>query len=133
MPLHSCLHWRCHMPIVKVSELAYCRLQVPDLDVAERFLVDFGLIVADRREGRRFLRGTDPTPYCYVLEEGPAHFLGFAFHAKERADLDRLAQETGNSVTAIDAPGGGWRVSLTEPNGYAIEVVFGIAKAHAIA
>ncbi|WP_449472665.1 VOC family protein [Sphingobium chungangianum] len=121
------------MAIVKASELAYCRVQVPDLDLAEQFLLDFGLVAAEREPQRRFYRGTDPSPYCYILEEGPAHFLGFAFHAKSRADLEAFSAATGSPVEAIDAPGGGSRVRVQEPNGYDVDLVFGIAPAPAIA
>jgi len=114
---------------IKVADLAYCRLQVPDLDKQEQFLKDFGLVRASVADRRRFFRATDPSPYCYVIEEGPAHFLGFAFHARDRADLDTLAQAHDRPVEAIDAPGGGWRVRLQEPNGYDVDVVFGIEPA----
>ena len=117
------------MSEIRVSELAYCRLRLPDLELAERFLVDFGLIAAGREAGRRYYRGTDPTPYCYVVEEGPKVFLGFAFNAKSRADLDALAAREGSAVEPIDAPGGGWRVRLQEPGGYDVDVVYGIAPA----
>lgn len=120
------------MSAIKVSELAYCRLQVPDLDVAERFLLDFGLIASGREEGRRYYRGSDATPYCYVTQEGPTHFLGFAFRGKSRADLDVLAARHGVPVEPIDAPGGGWRVRLKEPNGYDVDVVHGIEPSEAI-
>lgn len=121
------------MAIIKVSELAYCRLRVPDLDKGEQFLVDFGLIPTVREEGRRFFRATDPHPYCYVIEEGPQRFLGFAFHSKSREDLDSLAEQQGAPVEVIDAPGGGVRVRLTEPNGYDVDVVHGIEPAEPIA
>ena len=114
---------------IKVSELAYCRFRLPDLDLADRFLVDFGLVPTEREAHRRFYRASDPHPYCYVVEEGERRFLGFAFEAKSRADLDTLAREQGRTVEAIDAPGGGWRVRLQEPNGYDVDVVYGIAPA----
>jgi catechol 2,3-dioxygenase-like lactoylglutathione lyase family enzyme len=59
-------------------------------------------------------------------------FLGFAFHARSYADLDTLAQTHGKSVEKIDAIGGGSRVRLVEPNGYDVDVVFGIEPASAI-
>jgi hypothetical protein len=111
---------------IKVGDLAYCRRRVPDLDRADMFLTDFGLIRTSSENRRRFYRATDPSAYCYVIEEGPARFLGFAFHARHRTDLDLLAQTHGKQVEEIDAPGGGWRVRLVEPNGYDVDVVYGI-------
>lgn len=120
------------MSIIKVSELAYCTFRVPDLDIAQQFLTDFGLVEAKREDTRRYFRGTDAMQYCYVIEQGATQFLGFAFFAKSREDLGLLAQQTGKNIEAIDGPGGGWRVRLQEPNGYDVDVVFGIADAHPI-
>ena len=120
------------MAPTSVSDLAYCRLRLPDLDKAEQFLVDFGLVAVGTDAGRRFYRGSDPAPYCYVTEPGEERFLGFAFKAKSADDLDRLSAEAGLPIEAIDAPGGGSRVRLREPNGYDVDVVWGIAPAPAI-
>ena len=38
-------------PIIKVREMAYPRLQVPDLDRMEAYLMDFGMVRAERRDG----------------------------------------------------------------------------------
>lgn len=120
------------MSIIKSADVAYIRLQLPDLDVAEQFLVDFGLVAAGRDAGHRYFRSTEPQPYCYVISAGERKFLGFAFHAKTAADLETLARATGRPVEPIDAPGGGSRVRLQEPNGYDVDVVFGIAPAERI-
>ena len=120
------------MAFISVSDLAYCRFRLPDLDKAEQFLTDFGLVAVEREGDRRFYRASDPHPYCYVTEPGDEHFLGFAFRAKSAADLRQLAEATGKSVEPIDAPGGGERVRLVEPNGYDVDVVWGIAAAPAI-
>jgi len=61
---------------VKVSQLAYVRLQVPDLDKQTEFLTNFGLVSTQRVGGKQYLRPTDPVPYCYVVAEGPQGFLG---------------------------------------------------------
>ena len=121
------------MALISVSDLAYCRLRLPDLDKAEQFLLDFGLVAAGTLDGRRYYRGSDPSPYCYVTELGDERFLGFAFRAKTAADLDRLAAQTDARIESIDGPGGGTRVRLKEPNGYDVDVVWGIKPAPAIA
>jgi catechol 2,3-dioxygenase-like lactoylglutathione lyase family enzyme len=114
------------MSVIKASELAYCRLQVPDLDRGEQFLVDFGLVPVARESGRRYFRAADSAPYCYVIEEGPEHFLGFAFYAKSQEDLEKLAGHMHRPIEPTSAPGGGSRVRLKEPNGYDVDIVFGI-------
>ena len=55
-------------------------------------------------------------------------FVGLAYYVDSEDDLKRLAKAPGaTGVENIDEPGGGKRVRLTEPNGYQIEVVCGIA------
>ena len=44
------------MPIVKASDIAFARLQVPDLDVAAQFLLDFGLEPVERTATALYVR-----------------------------------------------------------------------------
>lgn len=121
------------MSRVKVSELAYVRLRVPDIEKSARFLTDFGLKPTVQEDGKQYFRATDPMAYCYVLEQGPQRFLGFAFHAKSREDLELLSARHNAPIEKIDAPGGGERVRLKEPNDYVdVDVVFGIEPAPAL-
>jgi catechol 2,3-dioxygenase-like lactoylglutathione lyase family enzyme len=121
------------MPNIKVSDIAYGRLRSPDLDVAEEFLTRFGMKRADRTATALYMRGTDPAHHIHVTEKGAPKFVGLAYYAEREDDLKRLAKAPGASeVEAIDEPGGGKRVRLTEPNGYQIEVVHGIATLPAI-
>src|ERR1700761_8833384 len=118
------------MPVVKVRDIAFGRLQSPDLDQAEEFLLDFGMVRAARTRDALYMRGTDPAPYLHVTHLGAPKFLGMAFYAGSEEDLDRLTKVEGASkIEAIDAPGGGQRVRLSDPHGFAIEVVHGIAAA----
>ena len=121
------------MPHIKVSDIAYGRLRAPDLNVAEEFLTRFGMKRADRTATALYMRGTDPAHHIHVTEKGEPKFVGLAYYAESEDDLKRLAKAPGASdVEAIDEPGGGKRVRLTEPNGYQIEVVHGIATLPAI-
>ena len=122
------------MAHIKVSDIAYGRLRAPDLDIAEEFLTRFGMIRAERTANALYMRGTDPAHHIHVTEKGEPKFVGLAYYADSADDLARLAKAPGASaVEAIDEPGGGKRVRLTEPNGYQIEVVHGIAELPAIA
>jgi hypothetical protein len=116
------------MPVIKVRDIAFGRLQSPDLDQAEQFLLDFGMVRAGRTKDRLYMRGTDPAAYLHVTELGEPKFLGMAFNAKSEEDLDLLTKVEGASkIEALDGPGGGKRVRLKDPHGFAIEVVHGIA------
>jgi catechol 2,3-dioxygenase-like lactoylglutathione lyase family enzyme len=121
------------MAWIKATDMAYARLRAPDLDLMEEFLVRFGMIRADRTANALYMRGTDPVHHLHVTERGDPKFLGFAYCAESEDDLARIAKAPGASgIEAIDEPGGGKRVRLTEPNGYTIEVVHGIAPVEAV-
>jgi catechol 2,3-dioxygenase-like lactoylglutathione lyase family enzyme len=114
---------------IKVTDIAFGRLRSPDLDLAEQFLTDFGLVKVERTANALYMRGSDPAHHIHVTEKGDPKFLGMAFYAASADDLKALAKVPGASgVENIDEPGGGKRVRLTEPNGYTIEVVHGIQE-----
>jgi catechol 2,3-dioxygenase-like lactoylglutathione lyase family enzyme len=111
-------------PLVKVAGLAWLEFEKPDLDRAERFGTDFGFTVADRTPDTLLLRGRQATAGCLVVRRGPqARFVGPAFVAAAREDLDRLARGTGGTVTAH---WGGHAVLLRDPSGYPVRVVHGV-------
>jgi glyoxalase/bleomycin resistance protein/dioxygenase superfamily protein len=114
------------MPIVKVADLAFGRLQSPSLDQAEEFLTRFGMVRAERTKDRLYMRGTDAAPYIHITHLGPSRFLGLGFHAAAEDDLKKLAKAPGaKGIENIDEPGGGKRVRVTDPLGYDVDVVWG--------
>src|SRR5436189_2872939 len=115
------------MALSTVKDLASGRLRAPDLDVMEEFLTHFGMIRTERTPNALYMRGTDPSHHLHVTEKGDPAFVGFAYYAASEEDLHRVAKAPGASaVEKLDEPGGGQRVRLREPNGYQIEVVYGI-------
>jgi catechol 2,3-dioxygenase-like lactoylglutathione lyase family enzyme len=122
------------MAWIKATDIAYGRFRAPDLDVMEEFLTRFGLVRSDRTPTALYMRGTDPPHHLHITEKGEPKVVGLAYYAEREDDLARLAKAPGASaVETIDEPGGGKRVRLTEPNGYQIEVVHGIATLPPIA
>jgi len=116
------------MPWIKATDIAYARMTAPDLDAMEEFLTRFGMIRAERTDAALYMRGTDPAHHIHVTEKGAPRFIGAAYYAESEDDLQRLTKAPGASgIEHMDEPGGGKRVRLTEPNGYQIEVVHGIA------
>ena len=117
------------MSVAKVTDIAFGRLQSPDLDRAEEFLVDFGFVRAARTKDALYMRGTDGAHHLHVTHLGEPKFIGFAYDARNEEDLERLSRVAGASpVENIDEPGGGRRVRLRDPHGFQIEVVHGIEK-----
>jgi catechol 2,3-dioxygenase-like lactoylglutathione lyase family enzyme len=115
--------------MIKVTDMAYGKLRSPDLDAQEEFLTHFGMVRSDRTKNALYMRGTDPTHHIHVTEKGDPGFIGMAYYAPSEEDLHKVARVPGASgVENIDEPGGGQRVRLTEPNGYQIEVVWGIQQ-----
>ncbi|MFD7409362.1 VOC family protein [Streptomyces sp. NPDC059866] len=115
---------RARNPVIKVADLAWLEFEKPDLDRAEVFARDFGFAIAARTEHELWLRGTFAGSPCMVIRRGRAsRFIGPAFRAAERADVDRLARVVGHTVRDIDVPGGGRSVALFDPSGLPVRVV----------
>lgn len=121
-------------PTVKACALAHLIFERPDLELAERFLVDFGLSVAGRETDRLYLRGTGQAPYCYRVERAArARFVGFGLALAAREDLLRLAALPGASaIEALEGPGAGERVRLRDPSGFLVEAVYGRQPSQAL-
>ena len=115
------------MVAIKAAEFGFPRMEAPDLDVMEEFLTNFGLVRAERTADALYMRGADGHHHLHAVHKGGTRFIGFAYHAESEDDLKRLAKLPGASgIEAVDEPGGGKRVRLTEPNGYQIEVIHGM-------
>ena len=98
-----------------MAGLAWLEFEKPDLDRAEQFGTDFGFTVADRTADALVLRGRQAAAACLVVRRGPrARFVGPAFAAAAREDLDRLARGMDGTVTAH---WGGHTVLLRDPAG----------------
>ncbi len=115
------------MATIKVADFAFPRMEAPDLDEMEEFLTHFGLIRAERTPDALYMRGADSHHHLHVTQKGGTKFIGFAYHVADEDDLKRIAKLPGASgIEAVNEPGGGKRVRLTEPNGYQIEVIAGM-------
>jgi catechol-2,3-dioxygenase len=114
------------MAVIKVDDIAHVRFAAPDLAAMRAFLDDFGL-TAFEAGGRLYGKGSDGRPFAHVTEPGAAKFLAVGLRARSLADLETLAASEGVAVEALDEPGGGHIVRLTDPDGYGVEVVAGQA------
>ena len=119
--------------MIKVTDVAFVRFAAPDLARMQSFLEDFGLVVHERDEGVLYARGSDPSPWIHQTVRGEAGFRGVGFDAASAEDLETAAKMEGASdIEALDGPGGGSRVRLTDPDGFSVEVVHGRAPLEAI-
>jgi hypothetical protein len=117
---------RSRNPLIKVAGLAWLEFEKPDPAGAERFLVDFGFTVTDRTPEALVLRGHwAGTPSLVVRRGAGSRFVGPAFAADARTDLDRLARATDRAVRPHR---GGHAVELTDPSGFPVRVVHGVPE-----
>src|SRR5258708_10267658 len=117
------------MRVVKVSDIAFARLQSPDLDRAEQFLLDFGMVRAARTPNALYMGGTGPAHHIHVTQLGEPRLLGLAFHVESKEDLKRLAKVPGaKGIETVDEPGGGQRVRVRDPHGYEMEAIYGMKQ-----
>src|SRR5271166_3292037 len=121
-------------PTVRACRLAHLIFERPDLELAERFFTDFGLVTALKTDDTLYLRGTGPDPYCYRVHRAPrAKFVGFGLCVPSETDLIKISQLPGASpIETCRDPGGGRRSRLTDPSGFLVEVVYGSSESPAL-
>jgi catechol 2,3-dioxygenase-like lactoylglutathione lyase family enzyme len=120
--------------VIKVTDVAWARFSAPDLEKMEKFLLDFGLVEAERSANALYMRGTDGDPWIHATVRGEPGFVGVAFEAASEADLAAAARlEGASAVEKVDEPGGGQRVCFHDPDGFLVEVVHGREPAAPIA
>lgn len=119
------------MSVIRIEDIAHVRYAAPDLAVMREFLEDFGLTCFEQG-GKLYARGGDGRPFIHVTEPGEPRYLAIAFRAETTADLETLAAAEGVMVEDLTEPGGGKRVTLTDPDGYRVEIIAGQTKGEAV-
>jgi catechol 2,3-dioxygenase-like lactoylglutathione lyase family enzyme len=117
------------MSLIRIEDIAHVRFRAPDLTAMAAFLADFGMAQCEVRDGVLFARGAGEAPFVHVTEPGEAAFAGLGLRAASVDDLAILSEALGAPLETFDAPGGGWVVRLTDPDGNLVEVVAGQAPA----
>lgn len=113
-------------PLIRVKQLAYVRVEAPDIAKAEKFLDEFGLQLVERSNQKTYLRGTDAQAPCYILSQGAGSVTAIAFEADSLEDLQKVAElPEASQIKSLDEPCGGHVVRLTDPMGMQVEIVYG--------
>lgn len=112
---------------IKVKDVAFVRVQAPDLDQMETFLTDFGMVRSGRTDTALYMRGADDEGFVHVTVLGDEpRVLGWAFEANDVSELEHLGTIDGfSAVEPLEGPGGGSVVRTTDLDGFQIEVVAG--------
>jgi catechol 2,3-dioxygenase-like lactoylglutathione lyase family enzyme len=113
------------MSTIKIEDVAFVRFRAPDLAEMRTFLEEFGLNIVEANDRRSVARGSGPSPVVHITELGEPGFTGVGFRAASLDDLERLAKAEGVATEPFDAPGGGRRLVLSDPDGHGVEVVAG--------
>jgi catechol 2,3-dioxygenase-like lactoylglutathione lyase family enzyme len=118
---------------MKLIGMHHVRFDVPDLARTEAFATDFGLVTVERTADRLVMRARGVDSYAYIAQRADAaRFVGFAIAVESAADLDRAVTEFGaTDRRALDTPGCGEAVSLTDPDGNCVDLVHDIAPRQA--
>lgn len=113
--------------------LHHIHLRVSDLPRTRAFVADFGLVETDEQDGKIYLRGAGPSAYHLILEGAvESSLVALAFEVDGDADLDRAIASSGaSSRRALDGPGGGTAVDMTDPEGTRVSLVTGIGEREA--
>lgn len=108
----------------------HVKFQVPDLAQTEKFAQDFGLLTVDRSDQRLVMRTGGGDAFAYIAEKSDkASFIGIAFEVESEEDLEQAINEHGASpIRTLTTPGGGIAVTLIDPNGFKIDLVYGIER-----
>lgn len=115
-----------NLPTTKVRDVPHPRLQVPDPDSMESFLMDFGPSHAQCTDDSLYLRCAASAVYGQVVHLGQPQFLGFAFHLNSREAVTRLAASAGFATIAAPAQAdGGWRSTPCDLDGNMVGAVCG--------
>ncbi|KAI4149279.1 MAG: hypothetical protein LQ340_004709 [Diploschistes diacapsis] len=112
---------------VRLVKPSHMRYQHPDLAVITKFLKDFGMTIAKKGEGKLWFRGYGADQYVYYAQEGPMKFLGGAFEVESYEDMEKASKLPGAShiQKLDDAPGGGYLVTVNDPEGFPMNLIYG--------
>ena len=112
---------------IKLVKLVHMRYQHPDLATITTFLKDFGMSVVKQTDDRIWFRGYGTDQYVYYAQRGEKKFLGGTFEVESMAELEKAAKVPGaGSITSLDdAPGGGHIITLHDPEGFPVNLMYG--------
>lgn len=116
-----------------VEDIAYVRYAVPDLELMEEFLCDFGLVRAARTGNTLLMRAHGAGSPCHISVQGKrGEGCGVGLIARSREDLDKLADAFGAEVRSNVELGSGHVVTVRDPSGFLLDVLHGVEPLAAI-
>lgn len=103
----------------KATQLAFLRFDKADLNEAQRFWTDFGLITVSRTADKLVMRGAGAAPAILMATKAKvSRYVGAAFVVPPDTDFEGLQRDSGaRPLAAHVVPGGARGVSLLDPDG----------------
>lgn len=114
-------------PVTTAHDILYARYELTDLDQAEVFMTDFGLVTVQRDADLLRMRAVEASPWVYEAVRGTRNrFVGLGFSVSASAALERLSSMPGSSsVQPLGGTSGGQFVRMRMPDGFDIDAVWG--------
>ena len=118
-------------PRVRLLRTAYVMYHHADLTKANKFLLDFGLrkVQESPKGDKIWYSGYGVDPFCYIAvlsNDGKNSFGGAAYVVESREELEKATSiKEASAISKHEAPGGGEIVSLVDPAGFKVHLVFG--------
>lgn len=88
---------------------------------------DFGMKVVKRTDDKVWYGGYGTDQYVYYAQKGEKKFLGGVFLVESYEDLEKASKidGAGKIESLDDAPGGGHILTLHDPEGFPVNLMFG--------
>jgi len=120
------LRERSENPLIRAQELVAIHLNRPDVVESCTYFEDFGLTVDRKTSDRAYLYGIKDNRHSVIINKGPSKYEGFSVLASSRNDLEILSKTLNLPVEKNDPIRGGDKVTLRDPDGFMVEVVWGL-------
>ena len=116
---------------IRLLKTAFVIYYHEDLEKARAFFLDFGMKIVEERAGQEiFFKGYGTEPFVYAARKAASgsgsSFGGAAYVVQSREELQRAqAIDLATPVAKLEGPGGGEIVTLTDPAGHKVHLVYG--------
>ena len=116
---------------IRLLRTAFVIYYHEDLEKARAFFLDFGMKIAEEKPGEEiFFKGYGTEPFIYIARKavngGGSSFGGAAYVVYSREELQRAeAIDGATRLSSLKAPGGGEILTLTDPAGHKVHLVYG--------
>lgn len=118
-------------PYIKVVDIAHVTFERKSVEQMTEFLLDFGFVeVEGKSSDSSFFRANGNIPYSVeIIPSERDHFVGAGFVAESMNDLEQLSLIHNVPVVQSNKPGGGYSITLSDPDGIQVNVLFGFEEA----